>query len=483
MKQAIDHATLHRTAKYFMDSGRAASHEAAMALLEGFGLTIHVGDDLAHSVHQQTALLTLINVARRTFLGGIEIIGFQDCLSITPLAPRQRLAQAVQELGGTVTHRRRKAWPAALIGDVVTDDVGAPCWRLTWEGWRGGVTPARAGQRLAENRAMALAPVLAAAACASEAFSHHAADHPMAGRRAAGLSLWKPGANWLAEAAIEPDLAYLPSRLWIIGLGNLGQAFSWLLGCLPYQDASKTEIVLQDYDRLARSNISTSMLSFEKNIGQRKARVVGEWLDARGFETFLLERPFGSKTVRSDDDPNVALCGVDNAKARAALEYPKFGLVVEAGLGAGPQSFRSVAMHTFPGTRRAEDIWSRQVGEATESFEQMAAYQELKRSGMDDCGLAQLASRTVGVPFVGLIAGSLVIGELLRRLHGGRALEFAAGSISTLEDFESGSLTAETYAYGHVPASEMRGKAPHGVRRTLKKNGLSPKFGGRSGGI
>ena len=147
MKQSIDHATLHRTAKYFMDSGRATSHEAAMALLEGFGLTIHVGDDLAHSVHQQTALLTLINAARRTFLGGIEIVGFHDCLSITPLAPRERLAQAVQELGGTVTHRRRKAWPAALIGDVVTDDVGAPCWRLTWEGWRGGVTPARACQR------------------------------------------------------------------------------------------------------------------------------------------------------------------------------------------------------------------------------------------------------------------------------------------------------------------------------------------------
>jgi hypothetical protein len=45
----------------------------------------------------------------------------------------------------------------------------------------------------------------------------------------------------------------------------------------------------------------------------------------------------------------------------------------------------------------------------------MPAYQSLKREGMDSCGLAQLASRTVGVPFVGLIAACLVVSELLRR--------------------------------------------------------------------
>ncbi len=45
---------------------------------------------------------------------------------------------------------------------------------------------------------------------------------------------------------------------------------------------------------------------------------------------------------------------------------------------------------------------------------------------MDECGLTQLASRTVGVPFVGLIAAALAIAELLRRLHGGTAIEIAS---------------------------------------------------------
>ena len=94
---------------------------------------------------------------------------------------------------------------------------------------------------------------------------------------------------------------------------------------------------------------------------------------------------------------------------------------------------------------------SRQVGDSdAPNMEHMPAYKKLKQDGMDACGLTQLASRTVGVPFVGLIAGSLVISELLRRLHGGIALEFASGSVSTLESIETGELDADAYIYGHL---------------------------------
>jgi hypothetical protein len=53
---------------------------------------------------------------------------------------------------------------------------------------------------------------------------------------------------------------------------------------------------------------------------------------------------------------------------------------------------------------------------------------------------------------VGLIAGVMVIGELLRRLHGGVALELAAGSISALEAIETVAMQSEPYSFGHVPA-------------------------------
>jgi hypothetical protein len=111
-------------------------------------------------------------------------------------------------------------------------------------------------------------------------------------------------------------------------------------------------------------------------------------------------------------------------------------------------------MHTFPATRRAREMWSRHIGESEAAPETMPAYQRLKAAGMDSCGLTQLASRTVGVPFVGLIAGCLVVSELLRRLHGGTALEFASGSVLALDDLETESIAAEPYAYGHVSLTD-----------------------------
>lgn len=450
----LDASTLHRGAKYFMDSGRVATHDEAMALLRSFGLTIYVDGSVSSSRDEQVALLTLANVARRSFLAGVEVVGLPDAKPLTGLTRARSLARAVTAYGGRVVTQANPAWPAAIIGIGPKPDTKLPVWRLSWSGWRGGVRRAADDDLNVDDAAMALAPVLAAACCAAEAFAWHAKDHVMAGYRPLGLSLWNPGADWLLPDSSEPALAWLPSSLWLIGLGNLGQAFAWALATLPYGDPGQVKLALQDDDRLAKSNDSTSLLSSVRDVGQRKARKIGAWLDARGFDTYLLESRFGKWTTRTAEDPAVALCGVDNPAARAALEHPGFGLVVEAGLGAGPEAFRSLSVHTFPATRRAEDIWSKDFGAAAANVEELPAYRAMKNAGADACGLTQLASRTVGVPFVGLIAGVMVVAELLRRLHGGVALELAAGSASALDTIETIPMQAEPYAFGHVPVAQ-----------------------------
>jgi hypothetical protein len=140
-------------------------------------------------------------------------------------------------------------------------------------------------------------------------------------------------------------------------------------------------------------------LSFKGDVGRRKARVISNWLEARGFNTMLEERRFGDWTRRAPDEPGIALCGVDNALARTALEKAGFDLVIEAGLGAGPHAFRSISLHSLPATRTAEQLWSRNVGQPDGNLENLPAYQVLKRGGMDACGLTQLA--TIGRKFVG----------------------------------------------------------------------------------
>ena len=366
MKHDIDHDSLHRTAKYFMDTGQAQTVYAAMELLHRFGLTVHVGEEIASSADHQTALLTLVNTARRTLLGGIEVVGLPDVKCVTLLAPNQSLRNVVGELGGRLVTHARSAWPSAVIGTVEVATEALPCWRLTWDGWRGGVIPVRDAVRLSDENLFGIAPALAAGICAAEAFAFHAGDNVMAGRRATGLSMWSPGRDWLAPDSTEPMIAYLPSRLWIIGLGNLGQAFAWVLACLPYNDPSQVQLTLQDFDRIADSNDSTSLLSHLADVGRKKTRVVADWLEERGFETFLEERQFGPWIQRAGDEPRVALCGIDNPNGRAALEKSGFGLVVEAGLGAGPQEFRSISTHSFPGSRTAEGIWSKLIGRESE---------------------------------------------------------------------------------------------------------------------
>lgn len=335
---------LHRTAKYFMDSGRAATAEDAIEMLSRFGLTITVDAATSATVDGQIALLTLVNGARRTMLGGIEVKGVGDQPVVTRLATEATLRAAVEALGGICIERARNDWPCAIIGEVVQPTGQAPAWRLQWGGWRGGVVPASWPVGVA-CQAISLAPAMAAAACVGEVFAWHAGDHEMAGRRASGLSIWNPDAVWMEPDPTEPMLRHLPTLLWLIGLGNLGQAFAWSLASLPYPDGTKTMLMLQDFDKMGVSNDSTSLLAVPDQPAAMKTRWVGDWLERRGFDVRHEERRFGAWTRRHHLEPGTALCGVDNAVARAALEDAGFDLVVEAGLGAGTQGFRNFSLH------------------------------------------------------------------------------------------------------------------------------------------
>jgi hypothetical protein len=445
----VTQENLHRTAKYFMDTGRAESPEQAVALLETFGLYIEVGPEVRTSREHQVALLTLVNVARRTFLGGVHVINAPKSPLLVPVANAQTVYQAVALLGGTNAKTRRKNWPVALIGNVEPINISGPCWRVTWEGWRAGVIPLADGRRLKERASAGLAPALAAATCAAETFLYYSGDHPMAGHRDTGVSLWNPAASWLTPDSTEPGIVYLPSRLWLIGLGNLGQAYLWLLACLPY-DPATLELILQDDDRIAKSNESTSLLTDTTMVGLMKTRAIAGWLEEKGFRTTVVERRFGKWTRRAPHEPNVALFGVDNSLARAALEQAGFGLVVETGLGAGPQAFRNFSLHAFPSSLNAAQLWSRDVATNSADVLKMPAYQQSRHPELDECGLAQLASRTVAVPFVGLTAASFAIAELLRSLHGGPALELVSGSVAALEDVEVSAVDNRIYEFGHV---------------------------------
>jgi len=75
-------------------------------------------------------------------------------------------------------------------------------------------------------------------------------------------------------------------------------------------------------------------------------------------------------------------------------------------------------LHVLPGARSAFDIWPR--NQVPHTHQENAAYAKLLNDGtLDQCGVTLLAGKAVGAPFVGAIAASLVLSEVLRLLHGG----------------------------------------------------------------
>jgi hypothetical protein len=138
------------------------------------------------------------------------------------------------------------------------------------------------------------------------------------------------------------------------------------------------------------------------------------------------------------------------------LGSAKFELVVEGGWSPVRAAFEISRGIPFPSSRWLDRIWRREDAGSTFDVSSMPAYSALRELGLDTCGLAQLASRTVGVPFVGLIAPALAASNPLRRLHGACWVEIASGSALDLNDIERVRLPFSAYAFGHLPAQNVR---------------------------
>ena len=142
------------------------------------------------------------------------------------------------------------------------------------------------------------------------------------------------------------------------------------------------------------------------------------WAERRGFTTSVQERLFAADFKRQPEEPAIALCGLDNATGRRALDQVGFDLVVEAGMGRGHRDFRTMRLHLLPGRRSAAEMWK--AAASSEKVEARPAYAQLVAEGvLDRCGMTLLAGKAVGAPFVGSVAACLALSEVLRLLHGG----------------------------------------------------------------
>ena len=221
--------SLNRLVKIALDSGEASSIEEAERIFGTYRMQVVAGPDVAGNAVLQAALLTAVNCAARSMLGGVAVIGAQGPLGVT-LPPFRDLAEAVSGLGAKIADAPDPTVPTLIIGNVAPDGIERFAIRATFAHWCGGVVPFASGVRLAETGSFTPAGVLAGAVAVAEIFQRLRGGAPMACRRAAGLDLWDFCRDWL-RAAESPSVDRLPSSAWIIGLGISARRTSGHLAC------------------------------------------------------------------------------------------------------------------------------------------------------------------------------------------------------------------------------------------------------------
>jgi hypothetical protein len=398
--------TLNRTIKLAMDEGKVDSYEAAKALFGTFRLRICVRPGFGRVPAAEAAVLTLLNAAPKTFLGGVEVQGALDEHCTMAWFEGLRLSEVAQQYGVAIV--------AADVPDVsvptLTVGEGAPAagdfsvgMSLEAEGFL--LAPDLAATWSAE--APGEVGVAAAGAALNEAFQYVYRKAPLAGQRDVSLKLPSP---WSGPA---------PQSVWLVGLGHLGQAFLWT-AALAGRVSSWQSLRLTDYDSVSLSSLSTCLLARPQDVGRRKVDVVADKLEALGVKVHrdLSRLNLDEAPVRPEQE--LAVIAVDNVALRRALDRLHAPRVLEGGIGDGTDAFTRTQMHAFPGPRMARDVWA---GEEVRSAQPIdisrPAYQALLEQSRDECGTTLVAGRSVATPFVGAFAGAL-LSSLAMQPHGSK---------------------------------------------------------------
>lgn len=431
---------LSRISKVLVDRQEVTT-DAALTLRKLFNVSLLCGSDIEKSRTLQIAVLTAANIANRCFPGAVRIVA-EPWTANARLLLWPSLAQTFGQIVADMLGKGALVSPGNFERDGQTLLFGnAPsvpgALRITFDGWIAKVGPAASVTALPQREYCSLAGVLAGALAIAELFFSFAELNIEATRRTVGLSLWRPDLAIDDPAALGIPAEFLPQALWALGLGHLGNAYLWSLATLPYPKPGAVEIFLNDFDKIEPENADTSLLFDSEDTNLYKTRVCSRWLEERGFQTRLIERHFDSNFRCRDNEPRLAFCGFDSNQGRRDLATAQFHRVMESGLGGTADNFETISFHAYPNPRSAEELWP--VLTPDEENKQRERQEKLARSNPaysllddNDCGRAELAGKSVAVPFVGAVASTLVLAETIRLLHGGPAFTDVKLTLSDL---------------------------------------------------
>lgn len=455
MNTAPDPDKLNRLALSMMEKYNE-TYDQAIHRLENLKLLITCGPSVKDSIVYQAALLTAINCGKRAFLGGVMVtLPHNSITHVTGLPGGSTLNDVIEYYGGNIVPSR----PDDFDGFVLT--IGQPAephdnsLQVVCNSWQGGVLPYGYIVQLTHAEQFCFGAVAAAAIAVGAAFmklsglDNRCADTPV------GISLWRPDLDWLSPEAGGGPLTSLPEKLWVLGLGHLGQTYLWNFSLLPFEDKSRIRLMLQDDDKVSEANRSAGLLVRDDTPEIQKTVLCREWLAAAGIQSLVTERRFDENTIRARNEPCIAVCGFDNAESRQYLENAGFDLVVEAGLGGGLSNFDDITMHSFPSANHSsKELWKATKAVPLSHKNVLNQFAYLEKNG---CGMItlNLASKAISSSFVGALAGAFVISEVVRAANCGPKFDQINAQVRSfrfLKCFQDGIYSAEAAQNGLINA-------------------------------
>lgn len=402
--------------------------------LEDVHLRVHLSVEDRESVQAQTAFLTAVALACRCF-GCVSVVG---ATGVPYRAALPLDAGTLEEAAASVGASSSDTPPthSVLIGHSVAANVAQIAVRATWNHWIATAAPASATTEPCEG-SFSLAAVAAAALAVGEVFQERL-NNPRAGRRSQQISLWSPGTAEPGPTA--PDAVMLPRDIWLIGLGNLGQAYLWALATLNFQNPKDVSVVLQDFDRIDDENFATSILTSANDENTLKNFIAERWCLERQFRVNRIDRALDEQTVVGCQEPRLAFSGLDKISVRKLLGGCGFQYIVDAGLGANAGDFDRFRINTFDETFAPDAHFEGQddaeeTARAKAFVEATPAYKEAvdAASSEEACGLLAIAGKSVAVPYVSSIAACLVVAQAIRLVSGYAPYKSIVGQVRNLE--------------------------------------------------
>ena len=268
------------------------------------------------------------------------------------------------------------------------------------------------------------------------------------------VDLWPVGAGRKAPGFEE---VFLPGALWLVGLGNLGQAFLWALAALPFEDPSKVSLVLQDRDRVTEENWATSVLVKDETYGSLKTKIAERWAAAKGFDVRRIDRRLFAHDRIEGDDPRLAFSGVDKVEPRRHMAGVGFDCIVDAGLGRTASDFDRYRVTVFDRTRPIDQHFAGQEdAPVAQDVPAGDAYRRLEEQ-IGQCGTAEIGGASVAAPYVSALTAAIAVSRGIAVTSSCECPINEVGKLSLIAERKLAELTAVTgRGLGHAGKPLLR---------------------------